>query len=76
MLLAARQTISDSIADQPGRLVPALDQLKVSSRLIAIAVAKTAIEEGLAQVEIRGDVESIVDQHIWNPHYLTYQKLK
>jgi malate dehydrogenase (oxaloacetate-decarboxylating) len=75
MLLAASQAISDSTAGQPGRLLPALDQLKVISRLIAIVVAKTAIEEGLAQVEIQDDIESIIDKNIWNPHYLPYEKL-
>ena len=74
MLLAASQVISDSTAGQPGRLLPTLEQLPAVSRAIGIAVAKTAVAEGLAEGEIHGPIEYLVDQQIWKPHYLPYRK--
>jgi malate dehydrogenase (oxaloacetate-decarboxylating) len=75
MLHAASQALSRSTAELPGRLLPTLQQLSATSRAIAIAVAEAAINEGLAQQEISGAIGEFIDQQIWLPHYLPYQKL-
>jgi malate dehydrogenase (oxaloacetate-decarboxylating) len=73
MLKAASLALSESTTHQPGRLLPTLENLPATSRAIAIAVAKAAVEEGLAQVELQGSIEFLVDRQIWKPHYLPYR---
>ena len=75
MLKAASQALSESTQGQPDRLLPTLDRLPASSRAIAIAVANAAVAEGLAQIEIQGSIEFLVDRLIWKPHYLPYKKI-
>lgn len=72
MLKAASQALSKSTQHQGGRLLPTLENLPAASKAIAIAVAKAAVEEGLAQVELQEDIESLIDRQIWKPHYLPY----
>lgn len=74
MLHAAGQALSESTVDQPGRLLPTLKNLPKVSLKIAIAVAKTALAEGLAQMKIEGSIENHVAQYVWDPHYLPYQR--
>ncbi len=75
MLKAASHALSESTNGQAGRLLPTIEQLPAASRQIAVAVAKAAIEEGLAQVELQGSVEFLVDRQIWKPHYLPYKRV-
>ena len=51
-----------------GGLYPALAQLRPISRAIAIAVARSAHESGVADSADR-DVEAAVDAAIWQPDY-------
>lgn len=74
MLKAASLALSEGTRHQPGRLLPTLEHLSATSRAIAIAVAKAAVEEGLAQVELQGNIEFLVDRQIWKPHYLPYRR--
>ena len=55
------------------RLLPSIDQAQKASRQVAIAVAKTAIEEGLANIPIN-QAETLIDRQIWEPRYLPYKK--
>ncbi len=56
--------------DQPGHsLLPPLEKLRALSRDIAIAVAASAVEQGLNQTEVEGSVEQMVDAKIWFPDY-------
>ncbi len=75
MLLAASQALSASNRAESRRLLPKLEQLSAASRQIAIAVAKAAIEEGLAQVAGFESCENLIEKHIWYPHYLPYSPL-
>ncbi len=76
MLWAASCALSQSTVSETGRLLPTLEQVtQQTSRALAIAVARTAIDEGLAQIEIKHSVEEQIDQCIWKPHYLPYQRI-
>jgi malate dehydrogenase (oxaloacetate-decarboxylating) len=76
MLKAASQALSDSISEQPGRILPTLEQLPAASRAIGISVAQAAVTENLAQIEMTDSIENLIDQQIWKPHYLPYQREK
>jgi len=77
MLHAASYALSESTRAQPGRLLPTLEQVSATSRQIGIAVAKMAVQEGLAQLEIKeDDIEKHIDRMIWQPRYLPYEKAK
>lgn len=73
MLASAVNALEQSAAEQDGRLLPTLDHLPATSRAIGIAVAKTAIEEGLAEKQSQGSIEDLIDQYRWEPHYLPYK---
>ncbi|AAO90357.1 NAD-dependent malic enzyme [Coxiella burnetii] len=73
MLWSASQALSRYANESTHRLLPSIAQAQEASRQVAIAVAKTAIEEGLAKFSL-DQVETLVDQQIWEPHYLSYRK--
>ncbi len=50
-------------------LLPELDGIRVLSRDIAIAVAKSAIAQGLSDVDSSEDVEYLIDSMTWQPDY-------
>ncbi|MDE1310776.1 NAD-dependent malic enzyme [Vibrio aestuarianus] len=57
-----------------GALLPPLEAIHSVSKKIAFAVAKKAIEQGVA-LEIPDDVlESAIDQHFWQPTYRRYKR--
>lgn len=57
-----------------GALLPPLEAIHSVSKKIAFAVAKKAIEQGVA-LEISDDVlESAIDQHFWQPTYRRYKR--
>ena len=54
-----------------GKLYPPLSDLRTITRRIAIAVARHAFDEGLAQADPNTPVEDLVDELIWEPEYPT-----
>ncbi|MBD1565930.1 MULTISPECIES: NAD-dependent malic enzyme [Vibrio] len=57
-----------------GALLPPLEAIHSVSKKIAFAVAKMAIEQGVA-LEISDDVlESAIEQHFWQPTYRRYKR--
>jgi malate dehydrogenase (oxaloacetate-decarboxylating) len=74
MLRAASLTLSQYANAKLNRLLPTIKQTPTASRQIAIAVAKAAVEEGLAGITIDQPIETLVDKNIWHPHYLPYQR--
>ncbi|CAH8219514.1 NAD-dependent malic enzyme [Vibrio aestuarianus] len=57
-----------------GALLPPLEAIHSVSKKIAFAVAKKAIEQGVA-LEISDDVlESAIEQHFWQPTYRRYKR--
>ncbi|MBU3185557.1 NAD-dependent malic enzyme [Clostridium estertheticum] len=70
MLSAAAHGIA-SLQDfsKPGAaILPSVEKVREASKLVAIAVVKQAIKEGLNQIEIV-DVKKAVEDSIWEPIY-------
>jgi malate dehydrogenase (oxaloacetate-decarboxylating) len=55
-------------------LLPTLDKARETAFIIAKAVAKKAIEQNLARVEIKGDLETHIKKMMWSPQYLPLKK--
>ncbi|WP_117235412.1 NAD-dependent malic enzyme [Vibrio maerlii] len=57
-----------------GALLPPLEEIHLVSKKIAFAVAKKAIEQGVA-LEITDEaLEQAIDQHFWQPVYRRYKR--
>lgn len=56
-------------------LLPPLDDAQAVAKQIAIAVAKSAIEDGLAQIKSDENIEKLIQKMFWQPEYLPF-KLK
>ncbi|MDN4524516.1 NAD-dependent malic enzyme [Fictibacillus fluitans] len=76
MLAAAANAVAGmSDSSTPGAsLLPSIDQLHEVSKAVAIEVAKTAIEEGIASADI-SDLEQAVTEAMWKPEYKTITTL-
>jgi malate dehydrogenase (oxaloacetate-decarboxylating) len=77
MFLAAARTLVDQVTDDRlavGALFPPVHDLRRVSRAIAIAVAREAVDAGLAGIEPRDDteLEAAVDAAMWWPAYVPY----
>lgn len=72
MLAAASSAVSRlSDSSKPGAsLLPSIKQLQEVSKTVAIEVAKTAIEEGIAKADIT-DIEKAITESMWKPEYKT-----
>jgi malate dehydrogenase (oxaloacetate-decarboxylating) len=70
MFAAAANAVSSLVAVRlPGAsLLPHVDNLRSVSMTVALAVAETAREEGLAGVEL-GDIVQQVQDAMWQPEY-------
>ncbi|CAH0221312.1 NAD-dependent malic enzyme [Peribacillus simplex] len=72
MVAAASSAVSRlSDSSKPGAsLLPSIKQLQEVSKSVAIEVAKTAIEEGIAKADIT-DIEKAITEYMWKPEYKT-----
>ena len=70
MITTAAEAVASMVdATKPGAgLLPDVKNLRVSSATIAVAVAKAAVEEGVAQTEITDAVQQVQDA-MWQPVY-------
>jgi malate dehydrogenase (oxaloacetate-decarboxylating) len=70
MLAAAANALSSLVAvRQPGAsLLPHIDDLRVVTATIAVAVAEAAVSEGLAEVKLDNIVQQVNDA-MWQPEY-------
>jgi malate dehydrogenase (oxaloacetate-decarboxylating) len=59
--------------DRTGSLLPPLAESRRLSRVIAAAVARQAIAEGLSDLK-ESDVEAAVAANVWDPVYLRYDR--
>src|SRR3990167_4626901 len=75
MLSAAAYAVASLVdAKQPGAsLLPQVENLRTVSASVAVAVAKTAIEEGLARRKLM-DITEEVENFMWQPHYQNDKK--
>ncbi len=74
MFLAAAYALADETNDDliaQGQLYPDIEDVRTVSRAVAVAVAREAIEEGLA--EPVDDLEEAIDAEMWDPVYLPYR---
>jgi len=70
MLAAAANAVAElSDATEPGSaLLPPVDDLRLVSAAVGIAVARAAAAEGLAEVELQAPVQQ-VHEAMWRPEY-------
>ncbi|KNC46181.1 malic enzyme [Thecamonas trahens ATCC 50062] len=79
MLYATARAIADCVTDadlEAGKLFPDPDELRETSALVATAVIKQALAEGIAQRPgleglSDGDIHSLVLSKMWEPAYVT-----
>jgi malate dehydrogenase (oxaloacetate-decarboxylating) len=55
-----------------GALYPPVESLADISRVVAVAVARQAVAGGVAGIDERVDIESIMDEAMWTPQYVPY----
>ena len=67
--------LSPSKKDSFLPLLPSLDDTQIVAKEIAVAVARQAIDAGLAQCNQDKDLDDLVEEIFWEPRYLPY-KLK
>ena len=74
MFMAAAVALSESspaLTDPQGSLLPSLDDIRAVSRRIAMAVARQAQAEGLADKTSDDELERRIEQTSWEPRYAT-----
>jgi len=74
MFTAAAKNLADQVSEEDladGKLYPPLEDMRKITRSIAHAVARQAMQEGLAQVDDDADIEALVDELVWEPVYPT-----
>jgi malate dehydrogenase (oxaloacetate-decarboxylating) len=76
MIMTAAQTLarlSPVEQDRHASLLPPLSESRALSRVIAGAVARQAIEEGLSDLK-EADVDAAVAANIWDPRYVPFER--
>ena len=70
MIAAAARAVASLVDPRaPGEaLLPSIDQLRMVSGTVALAVAKTAADEGLATIELTDPVQQVFEA-MWTPAY-------
>ncbi|MFL5688058.1 MAG: NAD-dependent malic enzyme [Chloroflexota bacterium] len=79
MFLLAARTLAAAVTDdrfERGGIYPPVDDLRDVTRAIAIAVAREAIEAGVAGVPAATDVDALVDGAMWWPEYVAYEPVR
>ena len=74
MFAAAANAVSSLVAVRlPGAsLLPHVDDLRIVSLTVAVAVAEAAVEDGLARVKFHDIVQQVGDA-MWEPEYRQIQ---
>ena len=75
MFLSAASALANCINDEElskGSVYPKLTRIRDVSLHIAVAVAETAFEQGLATIERPLDLRSYIAQHMYDPRYSVY----
>ncbi len=72
MFLAAARALASIVGEsdlEKGALFPPLESIRATSVIIATAVVRVAVEEGLATVEIPDDIAGWVEGRMYQPVY-------
>jgi malic enzyme len=75
MFLAAARTLARAVDEArlaSGALYPPVRSLCGISRAVAVAVARVAVESGVAAIAPDTDLEAMVDGAMWHPAYVPY----
>ncbi|HSX26215.1 MAG TPA: NAD-dependent malic enzyme [Chlamydiales bacterium] len=76
MFLIAAQTLSThspALKDPTASLFPPVEEVRKISRLIASAVGKQAIQDGVSSLSL-AEIEKRIDLLMWTPHYPRYTR--
>lgn len=76
MIMTAAKTLaglSPVKKDRTGSLLPPLADSRRLSRVIAGAVARQAVAEGLSDLR-ESDVDRVVGENVWEPRYVRYER--
>eukprot|EP00123_Amoebidium_parasiticum_P016857 comp23611_c0_seq1/m.40162 comp23611_c0_seq1/g.40162 ORF comp23611_c0_seq1/g.40162 comp23611_c0_seq1/m.40162 type:complete len:576 (-) comp23611_c0_seq1:392-2119(-) len=71
MIMAAADTLADQVTDEEkamGLVYPSLKRIRSISKAIAVAVAKTAMQEGVADA-YDGDLDTLMAENMYVPGY-------
>tara|TARA_R110001583_G_scaffold16561_19_gene67945 strand:+ start:3928 stop:5610 length:1683 start_codon:yes stop_codon:yes gene_type:complete len=77
MLMAASQSLADEsmqYTKAKGALLPSLNDIRSISKSIAYAVAKQAIEDGVAPPISEQTMQRRLSENFWTPKYRTYRR--
>jgi malate dehydrogenase (oxaloacetate-decarboxylating) len=77
MFLAAARTLAElspARHDPHGNLLPALVEIRKISFQVALAVARQAQAEGLAETTPEDMIASAIREKMWEPAYATYER--
>ena len=77
MIWAASEALSEfspSKKDSFLPLLPSLDDAQTVAKHIAVAVARCAIETGLAQCNQDKDLTTLINDRFWEPRYLPFKR--
>ena len=72
MFLTAASTLAKCVTEEEiasGSVYPKLTRIREASLDIAVAVAQTAYEQGLAQSEAPLNLRGAIVQRMYDPHY-------
>ena len=71
MLMTAASTVAQACTDRPVAegILPALDEVSALSSQIASAVARVAIEDGLAEEASEREIAQKISDYRWSPAY-------
>jgi malate dehydrogenase (oxaloacetate-decarboxylating)(NADP+) len=75
MFLTAARTLADCVTEydlEQGRIYPSLTRIREVSRTIAVAVARVALERGLATEPVADDLEAGIEELMYKPRYISY----
>ena len=75
MLWAASEILCRYTPAKSPSLLPSIEEAQAVSHQIAIAVATTAVDEGLTEIKDTQSIPALVDAHRWEPQYLPYRKI-
>jgi malic enzyme len=75
MFLVAARALVDQVSEErltAGALYPPVEALAAISREVALAVAREAVDSGVAGIAGRTDLAAVVDEAMWHPGYVPY----
>jgi len=77
MLMAAAKALASSspaCQDPSANLLPSFKEIREVSLKVAIAVAETALKEGIGTPPTAQSLPAFIQNKMWDPIYLPYQK--